>query len=328
MLQTVTDTPTTPTPAPPPAKTGGPDKPDVPETPESEGSDAAKTVPSDKAGAKEPQTAKEAIKAGEAAMKKWLLKDGEINQEVTEEELVKLAHKGFGAERRYKEAAQIKKQFDGIVSMLKDPRLVWEVLKHPSIGHDPKKLAEEFMWGIVQKELMTPEQRELAEAKERLQKFEEEKKKSEQEAQTRQMKELEQRFSADYEGKIISTLEKSGLPKTRRTVSRMAHYMLQGLKQGVKLDPADVVDIVKQDYTEDVKGLFGGLEGEKLFEVLGEDVAKKIRKFDLERVATPAGTATPTPNGSGPSSSSAHNGKALSKDEWRERNERIKQGLE
>jgi len=265
-----------------------------------------------------------AVKAAAETVRKFKLKYGEEEVELDEPELIRRAQLGFGAEKRLQEAAQANKkamkvleEWNQLTSLIKDPRKAFEIFRHPSIGLDPEKIAEDLIYEKIQREQMTPEQKEAAELKARLMRLEDEKKAQEQEAQTQQMKALEEKYTNDYQSKIISTLEKAGLPKNRRTVARMANYMLAGLQEGVELDPSDVIELVRKDYLEDIQGLFGQLEGDKLLEVLGEDVAKKIRATDLARIKgkakDPQAKNEPPPK---------VEKKKMTKEDWREYMER------
>ena len=99
--------------------------------------------------------------------------------------------------------------------------------------------------------------------------------------------------------------------------------MHQSLKRGYDLSAGDVAELVKQDYINEQKALFGSLDGEMLLKLLGEDVANKIRKHDVSKikniekqVARPAQTQQQE-KAKVPS-------KKISKDEWKARMEELK----
>ena len=76
----------------------------------------------------------------------------------------------------------------------------------------------------------------------------------------------------------------SGLPKTPQTLKRVAELMHSALKKGYELDVATAVDMVRESYQNDMMELYGKLDGDKLVGLLGEDLAKKIRMYDLQRL--------------------------------------------
>ena len=59
--------------------------------------------------------------------------------------------------------------------------------------------------------------------------------------------------------------------------------MHQSLQRGYDLKASDVVHLVREDYQEDQKALYGSLDGDKLVEILGKDITDKIRKHGLSR---------------------------------------------
>ena len=208
--------------------------------------------------------------------------------DVPEEEAIAAWQKKSSSEQRFQEAAKLRKESEQFIQTLKqaavNPKVMEQLLKHPAIGGDFKKIAEQYLYEIIQRESMSPEQKELYEIKEKLALQEERAKQLEEEQKNAQMSQLEQQYTADYQKDIITTLEQAGLPKSESTVGRMARYMYMGLQRGVELKASDVVDMVKQDYVNDIKSLFGSLPPEQMIGMLGEDLAEKIRKHDLAKL--------------------------------------------
>lgn len=207
--------------------------------------------------------------------------------EADEDEVIKGFQRSKAADKRFEDAAKMRKQAETFINLLKrsanDPKVLEEIIAHPSIGGNFKKIAEQYLYDIIQRESMTPEQRELAETKEKLSQFEREKQEAEKAETQRQMTELQNKYTKEYQTQIIQALDKSGLPKSEFTISRMARYMHMGLTRGVELKADDVLDLVRQDYYNDLRS-FGTLPADKLVEILGEDVIKKLREFDLAKV--------------------------------------------
>jgi hypothetical protein len=253
--------------------------------------------------------------AAEAALKKYKVKvDGE-EIEVDENELLRGYQMRKASDKRFAEATQARKQAEEFVRLLKtDPT---KVLSHPSIGHDVKKLAEDYLLAELEKEMMTPEQRQLKEYQQKLQQYEEMEKRQKEEYQNRQKEAVKQRYQQEYNQQIVGALENSGLPKTEHTVKRMIHYMYNALEKGYELNANDVVDLVKKDYIEDTKSLYSGLDSEALIKILGDDVAKKLRKHELNQIKQSGFT----PQSRTPSTGTKNNQKGprkMNKDEWRE----------
>lgn len=233
------------------------------------------------------------------------------------EEALTLAQKGYGADKRFNEAHKIKQSTEQFIHLLKtDPM---SILLNPNIGIDFKRLAQDYLKKELDKEMLTPEQRELMEVKEKLKLAEEEKKSlSEKESKERENK-LVQHYSAEYEKDIIGALQNSGLPKTRGTVKRMAYYMQKGLEQGVELKAVDVVDLVKSDYIQEHNELYGSTDGDTLLKLFGDPTIKKILEANLKKIKGESSAHVPTSSkpGEGEQKKIPAQSLKLEKDEWR-----------
>ena len=258
----------------------------------------------------------------ETGPKKYRVKvDGE-EFEVDEEELKLSYSKAKAADKRFREASQLKKQAEHFVSLLRTDPI--KVLTDPRLGMDFRAIAEQYLVSQLEEEGLDPKEKELRDYKAKLEAYETQKKESEQKAEADQRRKLEAHYQADYTSKIIATLERGGLPQTNHTVKRMAYYMAEGLKRGYDLGPDDVFELVKKDYYEEHKSLIGGMDAEKLIEMFGKDVANKIRKHDLSKLK---GTRTAPPI-VGKTHKSEPKSQKISKDDWKAKMERMKNGLE
>lgn len=230
---------------------------------------------------------------------------------VSLEELQKLAEKGAGADKKFNDAYRKNQQAEQFFRLLKEnPR---KVLSDPSIGIDVKKFAEDILMEHINREQMTPEQRELHETKEKMKQYEEEKKAFEKKQADAQMQELVNHHNTAIEKDITTALGSSGLPKTPQTVARMAYYMSEGLKRGVELKASDVTDFVRNDYVQMMNTFFSASDGDALIKLLGDMNVKKINETLIKKMnpAIPAqqGPVTPvTP---------VQPKEKMSRDEWR-----------
>lgn len=225
------------------------------------------------------------------APKSFKVKIDGAEQEVSEEELLRGYQTASAAQKRMQEAAMSRKQVEEVINLLrKDP---FKVLTDPSLGINARELAEKFLMQQLEDEA-NPKDAENRKLKQQLEQIEEEKRLARQDEEKRQAEVLIKQHTENYTKDISNALETSGLPKTNHTVKRMAYYMAEGLKRGLDLSAKDVVDYVRNDYMNDVKELFSSSDGEILLKLLGEDVAKKIRKYDLSRVSNPINKVTNT----------------------------------
>lgn len=253
----------------------------------------------------------------QALKKKFKLKvDGEEFEEeldLNDEEAVKRhLQLSKAAQKRMQEAAKQKQQAEKFFRMLKEDPI--SVLSDPSIGVDFRNLAEQFLAKQLEEEMLTPEQKRLQQAEQIIREREEEVRRQREEVEQQQITRLQEAYSQEYDKKITEALSSSGLPKTPKTVRRMAELMSKNLENGLELEPKDLVQLVREDYLSEIKELFGQTDGDGLLSLLGDDIANKIRKSDLARLRT----TKPQPKVVQPSQSADVPKKPMSRDEWRE----------
>lgn len=279
----------------------------------------------DKSNKIDKDTAPEEI-APENGKRMFKVKVNGKEQEVTEEELKQGYQTRKASDEKFREAAMKQKQAEEFINLLRtNPK---KVLSDPNLGIDLRKFAEDYLVEQMEEEMMDPKEKELREAKRKLEEIEEEKKRQAREREEAEAAELKERFSSQYQTGIIEALQTSGLPKTEHTVKRMAYYMYQGLKRNYNLAPKDVVSMVKQDYINEQKSLYGQLDGDMLIELLGPEVAQKIRKHDVAKHKK-SGKAPQQPEKQ-PTGGKIRKKKSkkIDKDTWKAKLDKIKRGEE
>ncbi len=228
-----------------------------------------------------------------AEIKRWKLISDGVEEEVDENELIVRAQKGKAADKRMAEAAAQRKKLETVMGTLKEAPMGF--LEELLGAKQARELVEGHLYEKIQDETLTPEQRKTKEELSELERLRAEKAEYEKAAQDEKIKVLEAHYEQEYARDIPAALTQVGLPTSPATVKKVAYYMWQGLERGVELKAADVVNLVKEDYMSDVRSLFGASDGESLLQMLGEDVAGKIRKADLARMKkeqSPVGTPT------------------------------------
>lgn len=237
-----------------------------------------------------------------------------IEKEMTLSQLVAAAQKGAGADKRFQEAAEIRKQATAVIRALRENPMA--VLRHPSLGFSDEKLQELFEEQLYERammENMSEEEREKYELKKKVEQYEEDRRKQKEESEQKELAELTKQAKERIEGEIIEALKTSGLPQTIGTVRRIAYYMSEARKRAMKLDQedplppgadgkprfrkalgaSDVLPLVRKDYEREFKDLYSQAPVETLVELLGSEVAGKLRKHDLSQLRKPQG-GTPT----------------------------------
>ena len=279
-------------------------------------------VASDSQGGEGESTTAEEAKA--EAKRKLKVKIDGVEQEFDEDEVIRDFGKGRAADKKFQEAAALRKEAVAFIEALKkDPMAV---LSDPRLGVNARQAAEEYLLKTLEDEMMDPKDRELRDLKKEKQAREDAEEEAKRQAQEAKERETTEHLKDKYEAQFQACLDSSGLPKTPHTIKRIAFYMREGIMRGLDLTPDDVVSKVKDEYIEEQKSLFSGLDGENLLKLLGDDLAKKIRKFDTSKVMQPKKIALmDQPN---VSERALKKSERVSKDDWKARMDRIKAGLE
>lgn len=191
-----------------------------------------------------------------------------------------MAQKGEAAEQKFQEAAYMRKQAEDFIRLLKtNPE---SVLGNPAVGLDVQKWAEDFLYRRLEESKKTPEQRQHEKELEELKAYREKEKLSEEEKKKQAFESAKEQYKQNLTTDIVNTLVEHNLPKSTRTVERMAKYILQAKQNGWDdVKPKDVVDMVREDYIQEHNELLGQLPAEELVRILNADVRKKLREAEL-----------------------------------------------
>ena len=207
-----------------------------------------------------------------------------------DEEVVKHLQMSRASQKRMSEAAELRKvALEFIDQLKKDPR---KVLSDPTIGVDIKKLAQEIINDEIKELEKSPEQRE----KDKLLKEVEELKKQAKEKEDNFKKTEFARMQAEQEkyleSEISAALDVGGVPKTPKTVARMAEMMMIAIQNGIDLGPKDVVGLVKNNTMSEFKEIIGALSDDQLEDFLGKEVLGRLRKKNASKAKTAIQTAS------------------------------------
>lgn len=212
-----------------------------------------------------------------AEVRKMKIKFDGQESEMTEAEVIALAQQGKSSQKRFQEAAQTKKEAQELTTYLKEnPR---EALK--KLGIDVRQFSEEYLMEMITEQSMSPEQKSQREMESKLRAYE----KADKDAKDKKDKEehaaLDAKYTQEFEQTFITALSESGLPKTAFTLRRMADLQMMSYKKGLELSPSQIAKIVREDYVNEQKALFGSVDGAQLMEMLGQDIVKKLSKHQV-----------------------------------------------
>jgi hypothetical protein len=257
--------------------------------------------------------------------KKFLLKvDGEEFEEefdLSDEEAIKKELQlARAAKKRMAEAAEIKKKnFEIMQELEQDP-----IALAKKMGPKGREIIEKYLYEQLLEESMSPEEKEYKKSMAELEQYRAEKKQIEEQKKLDAEQAEQQKYEQYYQNLIIEGLEKSGLPKTPQNAQRMASLLQKNLALGLELTPADLASEVKRENLELIKALAGSATPEQLLDLLGPDVAKKIRQHDIKQVKAKQMQGIKTPSQVS-SPVKAETRRPMTTDEYREMlNERMK----
>lgn len=204
--------------------------------------------------------------------------DGE-EMEVDEDELRRGYAHNKAASKRMEEAAMSRKEAEQVLRLFKEsPREAFRLL-----GRDARQFAEQVINEELSEALLSPQERELRNYKRELEKYQNQEKQARAEYEKQVMEQEMARYTEKIQSDIIGTLETAGLPKTERTVGRIAYYMQAALQAGYNdVKPSDVIDHVKNDYISDFKSFMGSMSEDQIEMFLGSDVVKKVAKSTVK----------------------------------------------
>lgn len=234
-----------------------------------------------------------------AKRKKYVVDGAEHEIDLADEKALDvLIQKGLGADKRFKEASRWRQESEMLVDLMRTRPMALLEKAAQLGGQDTRKMVEEWLWeNHIKLEQMSPEQKTAHEQTKELERLRDDKKKQEEAVRAKEFETAKAQYRTHFERDIMTALDAGGLPKTPRTVGRIAHYIAQGLKAKVRLSANDVLPLVRQDYETEWRDLVGATNGETLAKLIGDENLKKLREHDLAKLkaqgALPAGGGTP-----------------------------------
>lgn len=252
--------------------------------------DGAEPVETKAAPKAEPQTHEDDEAGGDLIEVKI---DGKVEQ-LTLDQLKAGYQKNAAATRKFQEAKRlfdqaqqerthVEQKMEGILGRAaEDPSAAFRLLR--SLGHDPVQLAEAWLTEALQMKRMPAHERERMEVERDRRRLERERQEWEAQQQTRQLDAETDSARADFERAFTEGLEAKGIPVTRYHMARLANLAQQHLGvEGVTVP--DLVELLADELVEERKSSFGSIEDdEQLVQMLGEDVADRIRRYYAGKV--------------------------------------------
>lgn len=207
-------------------------------------------------------------------------------RKLTPAEIKRELEKAKGADQRFREASEIKKQTEQFLEALKADPL--SMLNDSRLPINRKELAEKWLLAELEQEMMDPRDRALQDKDAQLKQYQS----KEQEAQqaieaekTNQQREIKRQEITQIFVKAMELSPLSKDPETAAMAMRdMAMMMRAAKERGIEVSADELAKHAETKYQKAMYALANTLEGEDLISFLGDDVIKKIRKADLTRL--------------------------------------------
>lgn len=220
---------------------------------------------------------------------------------MTEEELKNRAILATGANERFEQAAEMSKRAQLMLQRLQEDPLL--VFKDPSFkdkfSPDQKRaiLEKYYHENYIEPETLSEEGKKLREVERKLKEREEQDQQREQETKSKEEQAAEQYMRQQVQQDIIKTMELGGFKTAdgkpvRFYAARTAYWIKQNEKNGFNAPPELLVQQVKDERNQLVQDMVNSSSPEQLIEMFGEDLIKKLRKYDLGRLQAQRGMGT------------------------------------
>lgn len=212
--------------------------------------------------------------------------DRELDESQLAREIARL-QKDYSADKRFKEAAEMRKRAEDRERLLKEKP--WDVIREH--GHDPRALAEQYLYEEVQRAQMSPEQRAIAERDAKLREYEtreQTRARAEQEAKTQQEVAHHQR---QYEQTFVKALEHVGIgldgsdPLAPWALQQMAMLEQANADAGYNAPPELLAEALQEQMTRASTLYLGKLDGEPLLGALEKIDPEMVKRINAATVA-------------------------------------------
>ena len=227
----------------------------------------------------------------QAEARKFKVKVDGQELEVDEKELVTGYQRAAAANKKFEQAAALQKSMTAFVEKLRADPL--SVLTDQRLGLNFREVAEKFLIDQLQQEQMTPEQRELHDARKKLTAYEESQKKQREAQEAAELEQRTNEWAQQIEKQFSESIKKVGVPLNERTISLMAQLAEQAeneneVRSQRGLPPLEynsdlLADAVKRYLAQEKRQLLESMDPDEMRAFLGKERLDKIRQADVAR---------------------------------------------
>lgn len=260
--------------------------------------------------------------AAKEAMRKLKIKyDDNREEELDESEAIRIVRERKQhqreANKKMQEGLAARKQAEQFIEMMKDKGNLFEAIK--KLGHDPRKLSEEFLAEQLQYEMLDPKEKELREVKSKLAEKEAREKEAEERAKLEKEAKLNKALEEKFAKEFKEVIENSSLEVSKQTIGKMAGYIRRAAEIGYGITPAEAAKLVEQDEERLHAAAFANKPIETIIKYLGEDGVRKVREYQSSQLKRPEDNLN-TPPPSDPMPRDRSGTTRMTRAQWRQYN--------
>lgn len=198
---------------------------------------------------------------------------------------VKQRQKAMLADHKSQEYGQLEREVGAFIQELrKNPK---KALSNPSIGIDIKEFAAQILQEEIEQAQKSPEQIREEELTRQLEELKAERENEKNELSQKELERLTEREYERYDSLMSSALESSDLPKSPYVVKKMTEYMMLGIENGIDVQPADIIPILRQEIHQDIQEMFQVMPADVIEQIIGKSNLDKLRKNRVKAAQPP-----------------------------------------
>ena len=205
--------------------------------------------------------------------------------EYSREEMTRLAQYGKAGQKAMQEKAELQKHTAQFIKALQDdPKSV--LMDEAILGSREKliEFAQNILSEQLEEEQLSPEQKELREAKSELEKYRKEQKESEEKRKNDEYESQVKEYEDELQIKVQEALEAENLPRKPAILNKMADILLTAHDNKLKVTPRQAAKLAKDELMSDIKGLAEVLDDDQMEQLFGSEVITRMRKASMKRV--------------------------------------------
>lgn len=205
---------------------------------------------------------------------------------MTKQEMMDRASLAEAAQQKFEEASKIRKKYESREEIYKKNRM--QAFLDATADMTPEKRRETlesyYSENYIEADAMSEEQKQIKAYKAKLAKYEQEEKEKLELAEKTEAEKQTTEQRQHLQTQIIEAIDKSGLPKSKEVVKKIAFYMRQNLMNGWDAPMDLIIRQVKNERQSTYRDDLENSTAEQIIEIFGEGLITKIRQYDLKQL--------------------------------------------